>query len=384
MRFRAPGVHCMAPTVTVFSFVRAGEPRSRLHGSRALLPAAPRDAHRSLTGVSGEGLLSENVLRTPASTKPQPKTSGARGSALRPLYLIGLLGSVGLAVVLGFSVWAKALDPAGFAEQMVRDFGFGTGLAWLTAIFVIGLEAAFAFGLLGARRRLLLAGSTLLMIGFAGLAAFQYFFPPEDPSSCGCFGNLVLQSPLQHMIVNVLFCVLAGLSWLALDRSRTFPLWRWLVPGAGFVLGVALALAAPSLPVDHLATQLTPSREVADLRIDEIIPELQEGRHLVLLIDRADEQTCTDVGRVNELLAMVPGAATAVWGLAEESPELESQFFWQCSPYFEVRGAPWGVLKPLYRTMPRSFLVEDGTITGVWNEVPSEAALTAFADEGGE
>ncbi len=306
--------------------------------------------------------------------------SPASRGALRFSTLLGLVASLLLSAVFFVSVWTKALDPAGFSQQLVRDYGTPAALASTTALLVIGLEAAVAFGLLGARRLPVLALATVMMAGFFGLSAYQYFYPPEDPSSCGCFGNLIQQSPLQHMLSNALFTALAALSWLALDRNPRFPGWRWAFPASGFLLAVAFSLAAPSLPIDNLATRLHVGTEVAEWRIDEIIPELQDGESLVLLIDRADEQTRLDIARVNELLAMNPDSPVQVFGLAEENEELATEFFWTAGPAFDVRGAPWGVIKPLYRHLPRSFLVKDGKVTRIWEGIPDEADLQALAD----
>jgi hypothetical protein len=310
------------------------------------------------------------------SLQRSSETSLARRSA----WIVGVLCSIALAGVLLFSTWAKGLDPHGFADQMVRDGMLSQGLAFPAAVAVVALEAAFALGLLFARRFVVLAGSTVMMGGFFGLALYQYLYPPTDPSSCGCFGNLVLQSPGQHLFVNSLFVLLALGAWLAWDRRRDFPKSRWVIPAVALVLGAALPLAAPALPVDNLATQLKPGAEVGNLRIDEILPEIQVGTHLVLLIDRADEQTRQDIARVNQIVAMAPDSEAQVFGLAEENEQLAMEFFWTAGPAFDVRGAPWSMLKPLYRTLPRSFVVQEGEVTHVWNKIPSEETLRKIAE----
>jgi hypothetical protein len=68
-----------------------------------------------------------------------------------------------------------------------------------------------------------------------------------------------------------------------------------------------------------------------------------------------------------------------VFGLAEENEELAMEFFWTAGPAFDVRGAPWSLLKPMYRTLPRSFLVKDGEVTEVWSRIPSEETLRKIA-----
>ncbi len=291
--------------------------------------------------------------------------------------MIGTLAGILLGLVLLASAWTKGVDPAGFAEQIVRLGLLPPGLATWGGILVIGLEAALGLALVaGLRRPPILVAVTLMMAGFVAITAWEFVHPLEDYSSCGCFGNLVQRTPGQALAEDIGFLVLAGLSWLG--RPTRPARLRWALVPAGFAAGVALALLAPSLPLDDLATRLRPGTTVASLRLDEIIPELQEGTHLVLLLDRADETTRAEIPRVNEHLALV-GGPVDVFGLAEENEELEVEFLWTAGPAFDVRGAPWSLLKPLYRKLPRSFLVRDGVVVRVWNGIPPDEDLDRLA-----
>jgi len=297
--------------------------------------------------------------------------------------LAGAGAAMALGLVLLLSAWTKAVDPAGFAAQIVREGLLPQALARPAALLTIAIEAALGAALAAGRRtRPVLALSTLLMIGFWGLAGWQFFFPPEDPSNCGCFGNLIQQTPGTHWAVNSLFLMLAGLAWIGSGTARR----RRAAPvlGAAFAIAAAFSLAAPKLPIDGWpgVTRLVPGAEVAELGLTDVIPELASGEALVLLIDRADEATRLAIPRVNELLAL-RGGPVRVFGLAEENEQLEAEFFWAAGPAFDVRGAPYGVIKPLYRRLPRSFLVRDGKVVRVWNEIPDEATLAALAEEGG-
>ncbi len=291
--------------------------------------------------------------------------------------LVGTLAGILLGLVLLASAWTKGVDPAGFAEHIVRLGLLPPGPAAWGGILVVGLEAALGLALVaGLRRWPVLVAVTLMMAGFVGITAWEFVHPLEDYSSCGCFGNLVQRTPGQALLEDVGFLTLALLAWLG--RPRRPVRWRWALLPAGFAAGVTLCLLAPSLPLDDLATRLRPGVTVASLRIDEIIPELQEGTHLVLLLDRADEATRAEIPRVNEHLAL-QGGPVDVFGLAEENEELEVEFLWTAGPAFDVRGAPWSLLKPLYRKLPRSFLVRDGVVVRVWNGIPPDADLDRLA-----
>ncbi len=55
----------------------------------------------------------------------------------------------------------------------------------------------------------------------------------------------------------------------------------------------------------------------------------------------------------------------------EDLAEVISTFGWMQAPVFEVREAPADLLRPLYRTLPRSFKVTDGEVTATVAGLPS-------------
>jgi hypothetical protein len=75
----------------------------------------------------------------------------------------------------------------------------------------------------------------------------------------------------------------------------------------------------------------------------------------------------------------LPGGATPVWGIADDDPALAVEFMWAAGPAFEVRGAPPTVLRRLYRTLPRSALVDAGKVVRTWSGLPSDAELAMLA-----
>ncbi|UCF67020.1 MAG: hypothetical protein JSV80_14740 [Acidobacteriota bacterium] len=284
-------------------------------------------------------------------------------------------------MVLLVSAWTKAVDPHGFAAQIAREGLLSASLASPVALLVVAVEAAVGLSLLLLVLRVpVLLIATAMMLGFWLLAGWQYLYPPDDPSSCGCFGNLVQQSPGQHLLANTLFVALSLLAWRAKRRGPMAAAQK-AIPLLGLIAAALFTASAPRLPIDDWpgVTRLVPGAQVSELKIDEVIPELQDGTQLVLLIDRADEKTRAEISRVNEQLAL-PLTEVEVFGLAEDDEELEAEFFWTAGPAFDVRGAPYGLLKPLYRSMPRAFLVQSGRIEHVWNEIPDEATLSQIAE----
>jgi len=296
----------------------------------------------------------------------------------RAATLVGTVGAVLLGLVLIFSAWAKALDPEGFAQLIVERGLMPASLAYSAGVAMIAFEAALgACLLLNLRRPIVLVPVALMMLFFLALSAWTWVYPTKEPSSCGCFGNLIASSPGQALARDVVLFGLALLAFLGRPR-RPAAGWRAALAAAAGVAFGAFALAAPALPLDNLATRLKPGVTAASLRIDEIIPELQDGTRLVLLLDRADEKTFGEVARINEKLALA--RPDAVFGLARQDDVLASQFQWTAGPAFDVRDAPQSMLKPFYRRLPRAFLVDRGTIVKVWEGIPGDDVLIALAE----
>jgi hypothetical protein len=155
------------------------------------------------------------------------------------------------------------------------------------------------------------------------------------------------------------------------------------------VLGVLVAWQAPGLPLDDLATRLRPGSRVADLCsgrneerlcIDLVIPELEQGEHWVVLADVADAAFGEAVEGLNAF-ALAHGGAS-MWVLTDATPDEQYAFFWRWGPVFEVREAPHALLRPLYRRLPRSFMVRDGEVTETWSALPYETDERPIETEG--
>jgi hypothetical protein len=171
------------------------------------------------------------------------------------------------------------------------------------------------------------------------------------------------------------FVALSGIAWLGRPRPGVL---RWGASLLGAGAGLALAVSAPSLPLDDHATALAPGATVEATQLDQIVPELRAGRHLVLLLDRAAPATRARIPDLNEHLQL-PRGATPVVGFADDDPELASAFLWTAGPAFEVHGAPPRLLRRLYRTLPRTALFDGGQVIATWTGFPSDAVLDALA-----
>src|SRR6185295_10667829 len=81
--------------------------------------------------------------------------------------------------------------------------------------------------------------------------------------------------------------------------------------------------------------------------LDGIVPELESGRHLVLLADLGDASFGKVVQQLNDYAATPD--RPSLWVVVAATPEEKNAFFWRFGPTFEIREAPPALLRPLYR-----------------------------------
>jgi hypothetical protein len=135
--------------------------------------------------------------------------------------------------------------------------------------------------------------------------------------------------------------------------------------GVAAVLSLGFAIASPHLPLDRWTTRLAPGKSVKDLGLEAKIPGLARGRHLVALLDLGDPGAVEVADRLNEIAAR-PGAPTVV-ALTPSSEEETTAFIWSAVPDFEIHPIDRPELKPLYRLLPRFFLVDAGRVTAIFD-----------------
>jgi uncharacterized membrane protein YphA (DoxX/SURF4 family) len=360
---------------------------------------------------------------TPKDSSAVPSTAGtgqavrrSRPIPLRPLgspsyplpsrgrARIGTAAGCVLGGVLLVAAWAKALDPAAFAQQIHAD-GLDRLLpAGAVALVALALEAGLGLALaLGVRRLWVLAPAALLVTFFLALTGRAWWLDAHgkaDPAaaSCGCFGNLVQRSPAEAFWQDLALLALP-LALAFAGRNRNGP----RVPPVRTALAAALAVAvpvfawrAPELPLDDLATRLKPGVKIGDLCtaggghggrgagagggsgegggeggavcLDTVAPELARGNHLVVIDDLDDPALAKAVGSLNAY-ADAPGAAS-VSVLTASDDKRQRLFFWKWGPAFKVVEAPPPLLRPLYRRLPRSFAVQDGKVTATFSGLP--------------
>ncbi len=303
---------------------------------------------------------------------------------------VGYAGGAVLGAVLLVAAWAKTIDPLSFAELITTeglDFLLSAkAVAWLVIAIEVGLGLALILGL---RRPWVLIPAALLVAAFLVLNGRAWYLDAHglrpEAASCGCFGNLVERTPAQAFWQDLLLLVPPLLlAFLAPPRlgSRAIG-WRLGVVVLGVAASVVLAIRAPALPLDDLATRLHPGARAADLCTGRgtericlgqlVIGELAEGEHLVVIADLTDPSVGQAVEAWN--VHVRSGGRPTLWLLTASPEEERRKFDWSSAPAFEVREAPLALLRPLYRRMPRSFVVQDGIVIRTYPGLPPASEL---------
>jgi len=303
--------------------------------------------------------------------------------------VVGTIAAIVLGLVFLVATWGKAINPEAFVEQIrVEGLDF-FGQAAFVAIGAIAIEVALGVALvLGLRRWWVLVPTVLLVIFFLFLTGRSYWQFEQgiitEAESCGCFGNLVSRTPAEAFWQDLLLLgvplILSFLGRPTVKPRR--PTWRIAVVVLATLAAVGLALKAPDLPIDDLATRLKPGvstgelcaggkNDPARICLDTLISDLDRGQHWVVMTGLEEEGFLAGVPQLNDLA--LAGSETMLWVVTAASEETVANFSWTQAPAFEVREAPATLLRPLYRRLPRSFRVVDGEVVETRAGLPLEA-----------
>ncbi len=340
----------------------------------------------------------------------RPGTPGTPGTpvppARRAAVWIGTLAGMFLGGVFFFATWGlpplrlgKVADPEAFA-QVVHIEGLDFVLSpFSTAVLALGLEAAIAFFLLlGVRRLWVLVPTALLVVFFMYLNGKAYLGwvngEAVEEMSCGCFGNLMNRTPKEAFWQDV-FLLVPPLLLAFLGRPRHLspvPVVRIALAGLLTIGTVVFAASAPDLPLSDLVTRLRPGVSVSGLCVGDpndppnhycladpaLASWLTEGEHIVVLADLDDPDFADEVGdRIDEFAEFesdptAPRILVVFAGLAEDQYEfaLKSR-----APPFDYVAVPEALIRPLYRRLPRTFVVRDGVVVKTYEGLPPLSKL---------
>lgn len=330
---------------------------------------------------------------------PAPPDAPPAGSVWGPdaprwARILGTLGGMFLGGVLVVALWGKTLDPQSFIDLVAHEeLDFLLPAAWVASIG-LALEAILGFALLFNLRHLrVLVPSAALVAFFVFLVSRTYYRHVTgehvDTGSCGCFGNIVDRSPEEAFWWDLILLV-PGITLAFLGRPADpmpYQRVRWGVTWALTILVLFFAWLAPNLPIDDIATRLHPGAVAAELCagrdedkvcLNDVIFEIDEGKHVVVIADITDEAFLSQLDRFNAYA--LDGVGPSLWVLTSAGDDAISVFTMTHQPTFTIVPTPVGVVRPLYRRLPRSFVAQDGTVTRTIEGWPPLAELAAGTD----
>lgn len=287
-------------------------------------------------------------------------------------YVLGLVA----AAILAVAAFAKAGDPALFAEQITAHQVTPASWSPLLAYFFVAAELMAAAGFLAfIWPRLVFCATILMMVVFIVVTALAWSMGSTE--SCGCFGRLVERGPEQVIIEDLLVIAASLLAlWLLRSHPRERTLGGWLFGGARatvrrWVLAVPLVIAAAgltafgtALPIDRWVVGIGPGDDLSDLALSGVRFPLDQGWVLLALVGPDCPACEAGVPALKEIAAQrgdVHVVAVHPGGAAEAQA-------WRMRhlPNFPVASATPRALRQYYRALPTTFLLHDGAIDRVW------------------
>lgn len=300
-------------------------------------------------------------------------------SSNRVLRTIARVAEIVVALVFLLAALMKALDPRAFIEQ-IEAYQIFPEFAPVAAWSLIIIECILAAGLLvNLYPRVVPLLTSALLLFFIGITVYGMSIGLGE--NCGCFGNLYHRGPEMVIIEDSL--MLLGLIF------ATVVLWKQKVERVGarltFSLGVGLLAAlvtgfSPAIPADDFVTQLSPGQRFDTWPVDGLYgKDLNSGTHVVFLFTVDDAKLAARVERMNAI-AQEDAVSSAV-GLIIDGTEHLTALMFEYAAAFPVAAIEPRFARPLYRTLPRVFILHEGTVTHTWAELPTPNDVVKAVEE---
>ena len=221
--------------------------------------------------------------------------------------------------------------------------------------------------------RVTAAAASVLLLAFLGARIYSFARGNTDP--CGCFGTYLQTGPGWGIAIDAAFLASCGLTLWGLGRGAGGGRQRAMAVATVALVSLGLAVASPHLPIDRFVTRLAVGRSLPDLGLRGKVPG--EGRRLVALLDLTDPGAGAIAARL-DTFALEPRAPQVV-AITPSSEEDKAAFQWKTNPAFAVEHVDFALLnppgqKPLYRRLPRYFMVAGERVVAVYDDAPPAAS----------
>lgn len=304
-------------------------------------------------------------------------------SSNRVLFVTARIIEILIAGVFLLAAVMKALDPASFVEQIV-SYNMFPDLAPLAAWTLIIIECLLAAALIvNLLPRVIPMLSMGLLLFFIGITVYGMSIGLGE--DCGCFGNLYHRGPEMVILEDTLMII--GLVFVVVvlwNRQQEHIAGRVTVTLATGMAAAAITAFSPYIPADNLVTQLHPGSSFSTWPVDGLYgKDLNSGTHVVFLFTVTSENIGAQVQSMNTVAQTMEDAS--VVGLIIDGTEHLTTLMFEYAAAFPVAALEPRFARPLYRTLPRTFILKDGVVTHTWSELPQpetvKEAWTSKAQE---
>lgn len=289
----------------------------------------------------------------------------------RVLFVTARVLEIIVAAIFLAAVILKALDPVSFAEQ-IAEYGIFPDLAPVAAWALIIVESLLAAALIvNFLPRITPLLTIALLLFFIGITVYGMSIGLGE--NCGCFGNLVHRGPEQVIIEDALMMIALIFSVVVLWHHRNERRGARMAAVLGTGAAVAALTAFSSLvPADDYVTQLHPGASFSTWPVDGLYgKDLTTDTHLVFLFTVEARDIGVQVEQMNAL-AQAAGDVSTV-GLIIDGTEHLTTLMFEYAAVFPIGAVEPRFARPLYRTLPRVFILRDGTVTHTWSELPRKS-----------
>lgn len=279
-----------------------------------------------------------------------------------------VVGSVFLA-----SGWIKAINAKQFIRHNLRYGLSSPKFVKLASIAFIALESAIAIALIFQEFLQWLIPLTIaLLICLSVLTIWST--SSGRAIDCGCYGGIVLVSPLQSVLLNVGYIsllVLAGLNLSAVSPA----IWQYVLTLIVFIVSGVLAVRSRNQPLIDFS-RLKPGKRWKSSWLENTEFDLQQGNYFLAFISPSCHychQWITQLNRANSQIStlQILGILAIEQGRIAEfkkSKNIDFPLVTMNALLFNytIEGVPTGVI------------LEDGIIVSRWNgNLPPQLSSTA-------
>lgn len=294
-------------------------------------------------------------------------------SSNRVLFVSARVVEILIAVVFLVAAILKALDPVVFIEQ-ITAYDILPGLAPIAAWSLIIVECVLAGALIVNLLPRIIPFLTMgLLLFFIGVTLYGMSIGLGE--DCGCFGNLYHRGPEMVIIEDAI--MLVGLVFVVVvlwKRQTERNGLRYAVTAAVGLASAGVIALSPFIPADNIVTQLHPGSSFTTWPVDGLYgKDLNSGTHVVFLFTVAAEDIGSQVGRMNAVAREIEG--TSAVGLIIDGTEHLTTLMFEYAAAFPVAALEPRFARPLYRMLPRTFILHNGSVTDTWSELPSPASV---------